>query len=52
MRSLRDLLREAQENGAAIGHFNVSDLVLLKAVFTACPGTPRARHSWFVRGRA
>jgi fructose-bisphosphate aldolase, class II len=35
MRSLRDLLREAQENGAAIGHFNVSDLVLLKAVFTA-----------------
>ncbi len=35
MRSLRDLLREAQENGAAIGHFNASDLVLLKAVFTA-----------------
>ena len=35
MRQLRDLLREAQQNGVAIGHFNVSDLVLLKAVFTA-----------------
>lgn len=35
MRSLRDLLGEAQENGVAIGHFNVSDLVLLKAVFAA-----------------
>src|ERR1700741_583971 len=35
MRSLRDFLGEAQENGAAIGHFNVSDLVLLKAVFAA-----------------
>src|SRR5580700_1208660 len=35
MRSLRNLLREAQENGEAIGHFNVSDLVLLKAVFAA-----------------
>jgi fructose-bisphosphate aldolase, class II len=35
MRQLRDLLQEAQQNGVAIGHFNVSDLVLLKAVFTA-----------------
>ena len=35
MRQLRDLLQEAQQNEAAIGHFNVSDLVLLKAVFTA-----------------
>src|SRR6201981_3640112 len=35
MRSLRDFLGEAQENGVAIGHFNVSDLVLLKAVFAA-----------------
>ena len=33
MRQLRDLLQEAQQNGVAIGHFNVSDLVLLKAVF-------------------
>src|SRR6201984_760881 len=31
MRQLRDLLQEAQQNGVAIGHFNVSDLVLLKA---------------------
>jgi fructose-bisphosphate aldolase class II len=35
MHSLRNLLQEEQENGAAIGHFNISDLVLLKAVFAA-----------------
>ena len=29
------MLQEAQENGVAIGHFNVSDIVLLKAVFGA-----------------
>jgi ketose-bisphosphate aldolase len=35
MRSLRELLQEAQQTGKAIGHFNISDLVLLKAVFGA-----------------
>jgi len=35
MRCLHDVLQKAQENGVAIGHFNVSDLVLLKAVFGA-----------------
>src|ERR1700730_221220 len=35
MRQLRELLQEAQQNGQAIGHFNISDLVLLKAVFAA-----------------
>jgi fructose-bisphosphate aldolase class II len=35
MHSLRDLLQETQKNGGAIGHFNISDLVLLKAVFAA-----------------
>jgi fructose-bisphosphate aldolase, class II len=35
MHSLRDLLQEAQQAGKAIGHFNISDLVLLKAVFGA-----------------
>jgi ketose-bisphosphate aldolase len=35
MHSLKDLLREAQQIGKAIGHFNISDLVLLKAVFAA-----------------
>src|SRR5216683_5417216 len=35
MNSLRDLLQQAQQSGAAIGHFNISDLVLLKAVFAA-----------------
>lgn len=35
MRCLRDFLQEAQQSGMAIGHFNVSDLVLLKAVFAA-----------------
>ncbi len=32
---LRDILERAQENGMAMGHFNVADLVLLKAVFTS-----------------
>jgi fructose-bisphosphate aldolase class II len=35
MHSLRELLKKSQENRVAIGHFNVSDLVLLKAVFEA-----------------
>jgi ketose-bisphosphate aldolase len=35
MHSLRDVLQQAQERGVAIGHFNISDLVLLKAVFAA-----------------
>jgi fructose-bisphosphate aldolase, class II len=35
MQTLKDLLRESQESGVAIGHFNISDLVLLKAVFEA-----------------
>lgn len=35
MNSLRDHLQESQESGKAIGHFNISDLVLLKAVFAA-----------------
>ena len=35
MQSLRSLLQEAQASGAAIGHFNISDLALLKAVFAA-----------------
>jgi fructose-bisphosphate aldolase, class II len=35
MHSLRDILKKAQETKVAIGHFNVSDLVLLKAVFAA-----------------
>jgi fructose-bisphosphate aldolase, class II len=35
MHSLRDALQKSQETGVAIGHFNVSDLVLLKAVCAA-----------------
>jgi ketose-bisphosphate aldolase len=35
MQPLRDLLQKAQESGKAVGHFNISDLVLLKAVFGA-----------------
>lgn len=35
MHSLRDHLQEAQQSGKAIGHFNISDLALLKAVFAA-----------------
>ena len=35
MQTLRHSLEEAHKNGVAIGHFNVADLVLLKAVFAA-----------------
>src|SRR5215471_9571697 len=35
MQTLRDVLKHAEENRVAIGHFNVADLVLLKAVFAA-----------------
>jgi len=35
MQRLRDALTKAQENGVAVGHFNVADLVLLKAVFAS-----------------
>ena len=35
MEALWDVLKETQQRGVAIGHFNVSDLVLLKAVAAA-----------------
>ena len=35
MQGLRDILERAEKDRAAIGHFNVADLVLLKAVFAA-----------------
>src|ERR1700741_3051814 len=35
MKKLVDVLKEAQQKKIAIGHFNVSDLVGLNAVFTA-----------------
>lgn len=38
MNSLRDYLQQAQQNHHAIGHFNISDLVVVKAVFAAAQG--------------
>jgi fructose-bisphosphate aldolase class II len=35
MQTLREVLDHAQRTGVAIGHFNISDLVLLKAVVAA-----------------
>jgi ketose-bisphosphate aldolase len=35
MDTLRKILEQAETNGVAIGHFNISDLVTLKAVFEA-----------------
>ena len=35
MQTLREVLEHTQEDGAAAGHFNIADLVLLKAVFAA-----------------
>src|SRR5262249_35849140 len=37
--SLRDVLTQLQTKGAALGHFNVSDHVLLKAVIAAAAET-------------
>jgi fructose-bisphosphate aldolase, class II len=38
MQPLRNVLEEAQSNGVAVGHFNVSDWILLKAVFASAQG--------------
>ncbi len=35
MQTLREVLQQTQQRGVAIGHFNISDLVLLKAVVAA-----------------
>ena len=35
MSHLKDVLENAQSNGTAIGHFNISDWILLKAVFAS-----------------
>jgi fructose-bisphosphate aldolase class II len=35
LNSLRDYLQRAQQNHQVRGHFNISDLVALKAVFAA-----------------
>lgn len=35
MQRLIEVVLEAGSKGAAIGHFNVADLVMLKGVFTA-----------------
>ena len=35
MHGLRDALEQSQKDGVAIGHFNVGDWVLLKAVLAA-----------------
>src|SRR5271156_6617610 len=35
MQQLRNVLEEAQSSGVAVGHFNISDWVLLKAVFAS-----------------
>jgi fructose-bisphosphate aldolase, class II len=35
VQQLRNLLEEAQSNGVAVGHFNISDWILLKAVYAS-----------------
>jgi ketose-bisphosphate aldolase len=35
MRTLKSVLEQAQKDKVAVGHFNISDLVILKAVFAA-----------------
>jgi fructose/tagatose bisphosphate aldolase len=41
-KELRDVLREAQAKGVAVGHFNVSDFAILKAVVDAARDTQKA----------
>ena len=38
MKTLREVLGEAQQSEVAIGHFNISDLAGLKAVFESARG--------------
>jgi len=38
MKSLIEIIREAESKRTAIGHFNISDLVALKAIFSAAYG--------------
>src|SRR5579862_1762486 len=35
MQTLREILVQAQKSGVAVGHFNIADLVMLKAVFAS-----------------
>lgn len=35
MKSLREIIIEAEKQGVAVGHFNISDLTALKAIFEA-----------------
>lgn len=35
MKSLRDIIQDAESRKVAIGHFNISDLIALKAIFEA-----------------
>jgi fructose-bisphosphate aldolase, class II len=35
MQTLREILEQAEANGVAVGHFNVSDLTILRGVFEA-----------------
>jgi fructose/tagatose bisphosphate aldolase len=35
MHALQDVLQRVQKDGIALGHFNISDFVQLKAVFSA-----------------
>lgn len=35
MQTLREVIEQSQQRGVAIGHFNISDLILLKAVVAA-----------------
>ncbi len=35
---LRDVLRDAERNNAAVGHFNIGDIAILKAVIKAAEG--------------
>jgi fructose/tagatose bisphosphate aldolase len=59
MKTLREVLGEARQNEVAVGHFNISDLAGLKAVFESARalrvpvivGFPRASATSWVCAR-
>ena len=45
MKTLRQVIQEAEKRKVAIGHFNISDLAALKAIFESAHLTIRLRFS-------
>jgi fructose/tagatose bisphosphate aldolase len=54
MKSLLDFVKEAEKNKVAIGHFNISNLEMLRAIFNAARNLNYRhirRRAGFYRGK-